>query len=256
MRRTSDWNKWIVPAVITLFGAPALDVFAATLTFEGLANGEQVAGQFAAMPGSPLVSFTGGANNLGTVIFDSTHPGVNSGGPDPDLLVNLGNVLILQSPQSPATTGNRFDVPNDSNVGEGSMIVSFASAVRLESIALIDVDSHVSLDVFLTDSGGNRRRYDVPPNWTNDISDGAPLGYDVLNLTETLLTQTGEGGGIAPAPTTFGAFNEFDVRQLEVVYQGSSPSGAIDNIVYTPEPGTLLLVGSGLMAFARRRRTM
>ncbi|NOT01750.1 MAG: PEP-CTERM sorting domain-containing protein [Phycisphaerales bacterium] len=231
------------------------NVNAATLTFEGLANGEQVSGQFAAMPGSPILSFTGGANNLGTAIFDSTNPGVNSGGPDPDLLVNLGNVLILQSPQSPAVTGNRFDVPNDSNVGAGSMVFTFGSAVRPESITLVDVDRHVTLDVIMTDSGGNTRKFDVPPNWTNDISDGVPNGYDVLDLTETLLAQIGEGGTSTPHATTFGPFNEFDVRRLEVLFQGSSPSGAIDNLVYTPEPGTAVLVGCGLMALARRRRT-
>ena len=44
-----------------------------------------------------LFSVSSGGPNLGAAIFDSDPMGPNMGGPDPDLLVGLGNVMMLQS---------------------------------------------------------------------------------------------------------------------------------------------------------------
>ena len=47
-----------------------------------------------------LISISSSGNNQGAAIFDSDPMGPNMGGGDPDLLVGLGNILIIQSNQS------------------------------------------------------------------------------------------------------------------------------------------------------------
>ena len=61
------------------------------------------------------VAISASGPNLGAAIFLSTPGGPNDGGPDPDLLVDLGNVLILQSEDAPGQNAvpGVFDVPNE-----------------------------------------------------------------------------------------------------------------------------------------------
>jgi hypothetical protein len=195
----------------------------------------------------------GSDGNLGPAIFDSnpTHtlPGSTL---DDDLLVGLGNVLMLQRDESPNTMldpihGLKFKNPNDEATPDdrGSIVIDFlVPNTHPMSIDLVDVDDNVNLDVILTDQQGHHRTYAVPSNWTTDVAADGPSGYQTLSL-ETLLNQTAAlnaTGGAAKATQDSG-FNAFGVMRLEVQFMGTAISGAIDNLVFTsvPEPSTLVL---------------
>jgi hypothetical protein len=202
----------------------------------------------------------GDDGHLDAAIFDSG-PGIAR---DSDLMVGLGNVLMLQADEHPdtsidATHGLMFDEPNDeaTHTDRGSIVFDFlVPRVHPISIDLIDVDRGVHMDVILTDSSGRHRTYLVPTEWTTDITD-APVGFQTLSL-ETLLSQPAApnaAGDDATASQDAG-FNPFSVRRLEVRILGSSPSGGLDNIVFAiPEPSALALGLLGATAVLCRRVT-
>ena len=194
------------------------------------------------------ISSGGPGPNLGPAIFDSTDPGPNSGGADKDLLVNLGNILILQNDAFPAMTGDFFDTPNDEEAG-GTVFFDWINPVEMTSIDLVDINGNGPLTVILEDSGGDTRTYAVPMFWTFDVQVSLN-GYDTLDLT-TLLDQIGEDGGTATASETAG-FDPTDVVQLRVVHTGSA---GLDNVVFIPEPGSALLLAFGSLALLHRRRS-
>ncbi|MCB9858423.1 MAG: PEP-CTERM sorting domain-containing protein [Phycisphaerales bacterium] len=190
--------------------------------------------------------------NAGAAIFDST-PGINAA--DPDLWVGLGNILILQSNNggAGAMTGDFFNNPNDEPDGINTLFFNFLAPVTLEAIDLIDVDQNGPVTVTLTDTQGRKRVYFAPASWTYDIAtQGLPMGakgYDTLDLT-TLMDQVGEGGSTATATEDAG-FDATSVAQLRVDLDGS---GAVDNLVFVPEPSSALLLVAGAIFVSRRRR--
>ena len=243
-----------------------------------------------------------GNEHVGAAIFDST-PRLSggTGGPnafpiagsvaDPDLLVNLGNVLILQEDSGipgPDTrreggipTGNLIFNQPDDDENEGSIFFNFSEAVEAVSIDLVDFSSGASGLVTLTDVDGNERVFTVPEEFTFDIADeldfaeGDPLGDgDPSNdpvegfatlLFDELAPQDGEGrldSGGAPIVTSVNDTGAFDIGQvvtIEVAFGGPNPSGAIDNLVFAtavPEPNAVLLLGIGSVCLAVRRRTV
>lgn len=194
------------------------------------------------------VTAGGAGGNDGLAIFDTSDPGPNSSGGDPDLLVNLGNALIFQNNNS-AMTGDFFNTPND-DAGGGSMRWAFLSPVEMLSLDLIDINgSGQQVDIILTDGNGLTRTYDVPSLWTNDIDAEGPLGYGTLDLT-TLAGQLGEGGSTATATEDPG-FDPTDVLFMDITFAGS---GALDNVKFIPTPGSLAIMGLAGLAATRRRR--
>jgi hypothetical protein len=200
----------------------------------------------------------GSDGHLGPAIFDSDTPGGEA-----DLLVGLGNILMLQRDENPGTTlhatqGLVFNNPNDEATPDdtGSIVIDFlVSPVHPISIDLIDVDVGVNMVVRLTDRLGLTRTYDVPTNWTTDVTD-APNGYQTLSL-ETLMNQMAEPNATGSDATAMQdpGFNDRDVARLEVRILGALPSGAIDNLVFSvPEPGSLLLGALGALALCSGRR--
>ena len=187
--------------------------------------------------------------HLDAAVFDSD-PIDNPSTNDPNLLVGLGNILILQADEHPDTSmdtshGLVFDEPNDeaTHTDRGSLVVDFlVSHVHPMSIDLVDIDSGVHMELILTDNTGKQRTYVVPSEWTTDATD-APNGYKTLSL-ETLAAQPPEpnaSGDDATASQDAG-FNDLFIKRLEVRILGFSPSGGIDNIVFAiPEPGTLII---------------
>ncbi len=190
------------------------------------------------------VSSTGG---LGAAIFDSDPTGPNAGGADDDLLVDLGNILIIQNNAFPTqTTPGIFDTPNDEENG-GTLVFSFINAVMPLSIDVVDINGNGPADAILTDSNGLTRTFNMPMNWTFDIASSGPDGYETLDLT-TLAPQLGEGGASATAFEDAG-FDINSVVELEVIFTGSA---GIDNLSFIPEPSSLLLLSLGLVALRRR----
>lgn len=199
-----------------------------------------------------LVSISSiGNQHRGPAIFDSNPSGPNFGGPDPDLLVGLGKILILQSTTAATqTVPGIFNVPNDDADG-GTFVFDYASPFRMLSIDVIDIDSPTQgVNFELTDIDGRKRFYTVPSMWTRDINNTpSAAGYETLNL-ETLAPQPGEGGGIATASEQDG-FNPDAVIRMTAHFLGS---GALDNMTFTPEPTTLGLLVTAAPLLLRRRR--
>lgn len=194
-----------------------------------------------------------GVSHLGPTIFDSNPSGPNVGGGDEDLLVNLGNILILQNNDFPDMTGDFFDTPNDEAnfdpTGSGTIVFDFVTGFTLLSLDLIDIDNSASMDIVLADKDGLSRTYTVPQTWTFDVDQDGPNGFDTLDLT-LLTPQVGEGGGVATAIEDAG-FNPANVVKLEITTSGSS---GIDNLVFVPGPSSLLVLAGGLIGLRRRRR--
>ena len=155
-----------------------------------------------------------------------------------------------------------FVEPNDNRVDSGdtpsggSIIFDFATEVELQSINLIDIDGGVELDLILTDDAGLTRSFDVESNFTFQGNTSGADGFSTLDLT-VLGEQDGEplATGVATGTEDAG-FDQASVVRFEVLFDGSSPSAAIDGLVYViPEPSTAALLGlTGLAALRRRRK--
>ncbi len=241
---------WVAAGLLTpRAGADIID-------FEGLTNGLEIGrgshGE-AAQPYADILVLYGASNAVttqGAAIFDSDPFGPNAGGADKDLLVGLGNILIVQNDShATQTIPGFYDTPNDEADG-GTIAFQFLFAVELLSLDLIDIDGHGAVDVILEDGNGNFRTFNVGASWTHDIYSQGPIGWDTLDLT-SLESQLGEGGGTATAWQDV-LFDSSDVMWLTVELSGSA---AIDNLVYNiPAPPVLFALVGGLLVPARRRR--
>jgi hypothetical protein len=221
--------------------------------------------------GAVSVSTTadGPGSHMGAAAFDSTI-GVNPG--DPDLFVELGNILVLQNNDHPTTTlgpnGQVFDTPDDEKdwFDAGSIVLDFSSSVLLQSIVLIDINGGVNVDLTLTDSNNLQRIYSVPEKWTQDVdvcgglNPPACIGYHTLDLTD-VNPQSGEPnaiGGDAVVSLEDVGFVPSDVVQLDIHFlsaTGTGPiSGGIDAILYTPEPGVASLLALSMVGLSALRR--
>jgi len=195
-----------------------------------LGNGQIIDTEF----GNLVAISTLGSQHRGATIFDSSNPGPNLTSGDPDLLVNLGNVLILQNLTVGVQTVPGFwDPPNDTPAG-GTMVFDFlVSGVEALSVDLIDINGGgQAVSVILVDGSGKTRTYSVPGMWTHDISVGGPNGFDTLDLT-TLAPQLGEGGATATASEDLG-FSPTGVVKLSVEMFGS---GGMDNFKFNRQNG-------------------
>ncbi len=221
-----DWFGFHL-AVLSAEGAAAV-----TLDFETddveipLVNGQDIQG------GSEfgfLVDVDGTSSvGLRAAIFDSTPGGPNDPSQDLDLLVGLGNVLILQGQPTQSVPGT-YDRPND-DAGGGSFTFDFlGGAATALALDLIDIDPGPdSATVRLIDGNGRRRTYFAPGGWTEDLLAHGPPAYRTLDLT-ILAPQP---GFLASATATEDAgFDPDDVRTIHVVLGGS---GALDNLVFRP----------------------
>ncbi len=179
-----------------------------------------------------LLSISGTGNNQGPAIFDTTIGGSNDPGADPDLLVDLGNSLILQSNDDPEqTVPGIYDTPNDSARG-GTLDFEYLVRAQLFAIDLIDICPGNAATVTMTDDEGRIRFYDVPTGWTTDINLDGPPGFGTLDLT-TLDPQPGFKA--TATATEDPGFDPTTVVSLSVFFTGS---GAVDNLVfceYCPE---------------------
>ncbi len=208
-----------------------------------LSNGQIIDTEF----GNLLtISGTGGA---GVGIFDSTPGGVNASGSDKDLLVGLGNLLIVQNDAFSASSGGFFNTANDEEDG-GSITFNFLSPTTLVSIDMVDINGGITASVSLFDGEGDSRVYSVPMQWTHD-KEATPSsnGFATLDLT-TLLPQVGERTSLATAVEDFG-FDADGVVSMRVDFTGSA---AIGGLKFVPTPASAALLGLAGLAATRRRR--
>lgn len=170
------------------------------------------------------VAINGSGPNRGAAIFDSSNPGPNNPGQDLDLLVNQGNVLILQNDAAtnPPAVGGIFPRPNDDENG-GTLQFDFVRPLKALSIDLIDIDlPNQGVTLTLTDFSALTRTYTVPSDWTGDLTLAQP-GVGTLDLT-TLAPQPGFAS-IATAVEDPG----FDENAAVAMTIELSGSGAVDN---------------------------
>jgi hypothetical protein len=182
--------------------------------------------------GRTLMLASTGAN-LGPGIFDSTPLGPNDQGQDHDLLVGLGNLLILQNSLVPAQTlPGIFDQPSPDPDG-GNFTIRFAHrAVEPVSMVLVDIDPGAGqmASVTLLDSWGRVRVYDIPAGWTEDLVTHGPPGYRTLDLT-TIVPQPG-----FQATATASESSGFDPQSVVRIEIELGSSGAVDNLRWDPHP--------------------
>jgi len=204
-----------------------------------LGNGRAVGAPFGT--GAPVafgrtLSITGSGPGLGAAVFDASPLGPNAGGPDPDLLVGGGNVLVLQDGLHPAqSVPGVFDVPDDDFDG-GALTIVFPAPVEPLDVELIDIDPGLTelAHVTLTDEAGQTRTYTAPAGWTEDITLHGLPGSRTLDLR----TLDPQPGFLATATVWEDAlFDSTRVVRIEVVL-GSS--GAIDDLRWEPTPKTRL----------------
>lgn len=198
-----------------------------------------------------LFNVSASGNNLGAAIFDTSFGGPNDGGGDTDLIVGLGNVLILQSNDSPdQTVSDIFDTPNDSAQG-GMITFDFLAPTMLMHVDLVDIDGSVDVNIVITDGNGFTRSYYVEPEWTFDIEADGPNGYDTLDLT-SIAAQQGEGGAFATGSEDAG-FDANNVVSMSFEFSGSA---AVDNLAFVtiPAPGAGVILLSALISGRTRRR--
>ena len=191
-----------------------------------LVNGQHIDTEF-----GDLVSLTSSGANAGLGIFDSSPGGPNDPSQDLDLLVDTGNVLILQTENFPPNGSDVFPRPNDDSDG-GTMIFSFASAVTPGSLRLVDADTDGEANhVVLIDAAGNHRTYVVPSDWTGDRTLAQP-GEGTLDLT-TLAPQPGFASTATASEDS--GFDASLVVSIEVQLAGS---GGLDDVSWcTSTPG-------------------
>jgi len=175
-----------------------------------------------------LFSLSSSGPNAGAAIFDSTPLGPNAPSQDRDLLVGLGNLLILQNSQA-AGQGlpGIFDRPNDDQDG-GTLTFDFPAPVEPESLVLVDIDAgnEQASEVTLFDVAGGTRVYSVPPRWTEDRLQDGPPGWRRLGLNR-LDPQPGflSTATVSESP----GFDPRNVLRIEV-HLGSS--GAVDDLAF------------------------
>jgi hypothetical protein len=177
-----------------------------------------------------VVAISASGVNAGAAIFDTDPAGPNLAlNNDPDLLVDTGNALILQSAGATGqTVPGIFDDPDDSS-GGGTLVFDFLQPVRAVSVDLIDVDLYPApqdATVTLIDSSFNTRTYSCPTGWTEDILIDGGSGLGTLDLT-TLAAQPGFAA-VATVVEDPG-FNPTDVVRMEVNFASSA---ALDNLEF------------------------
>lgn len=212
------------------------------LTFEVEDDGTPVSSGTAIADGQDLstppefgveVALTSAGLNAGAATFDSTPGGPNNPGPDLDLLVGLGNILILQSNNSAShtvqTVPGFFDTPND-DVNGGDFFFAFPATVECHEMDLIDVDEEEidGVTVTLLDSGGKTRVFTCPPSWTEDLLNDGPPGFRTLDLT-TLAAQPGFAASATAVEDP--GFDADEVVQVTVHMGGAQD---MDNFCFCP----------------------
>jgi len=187
-----------------------------------LVNGQHIDTEFGA-----LVELSSTGPNAGLAVFDSTPGGPNDPGPDPDLLIDRGNLLILQTENMPPDANDVFPLPNDDEDG-GTIEFDFLQPVEARGMRLVDIDAGDGpAEVLLTDVHGLRRTYTVPASWTGDPT-VTPPGHRRLDLS-TLAPQPGLGS-VATVQED-GGFDPIHVARIEVTLRGS---GAVDDLKVFP----------------------
>lgn len=226
-----------------------------------LVNGQQIVGLEFLVGGSPF--FITSATNSTLAIFDTSKPGPNASGGDPDLLVNRGNALIIQNTGAAfqtQTIPGVFDRPDDSANG-GNITFNFIGAFEIATVDLIDINGGAAVTFTFTDHLGLRAVIEIEERFTAEATtvsagqDGIET-VDVRALLGGGAPQLGERGiGSAFLASADAGFRPDLVTVFSVDFSGSAALGGF-SFVIIPAPSAAVLIGAagaGLMGGRRRR---
>ena len=261
--RKLDLRRWAyaLTGALLLPGA-ASAIPTQTIDFEGFAHGEIIDTDYAAQG---ITSFTitnlGGGPDLG-VVGDTSMPFAM----DPDLEgppasmwdvgnlapdTVLGNILFIQensigcqAGEAPGTALDICDNPDDEGSRPaGSIDILFSEAINTFGWDIIDVDSVID---------------ELGTIVFHDGATTASLDWIDLQMRDNTIVYGNNSANriIAFTPAEVTALTGTTITQFDRIVINMGGSGAIDNLVI-PEPGTAVLLISGMlgMAWFRRRRS-
>lgn len=164
-----------------------------------------------------------GQSSHGVAAFDSDPAGPNSQAGAPGLLVERGNLLVIQSDLTQSTPGI-YDAPAPSPTG-GTVVIQFLRRVVPKSIDLVSLGPAVTARVTVRDTAGRGRTFDVPPGFTSD-GVATPIGA-VRGLP---LDRFADQQGFAAVATVEQdpGFDSTRIDHMEVWMDGP---GALDRLV-------------------------
>lgn len=177
-----------------------------------------------------LVAISSSGPNAGAALFDSTPGGPNDPSQDRDLLVDSGNLVMLQTDANTTqTVPGYFDRPNDDEDG-GAITFVFTTPVEPLGILLVDIDAGAdeATQVLLTDAAGRFRVFSIPPGWTGDLLEHG-VGKRMLDLA-TLAPQPGFSS-VATAVEDPG----FTAGRVVTLTLQLGSSGALDDLCWLPK---------------------
>ena len=187
-----------------------------------LGNGQKIDSEF-----GNLVTISGAGSNLGPTIFDSDVGGPNDPSINSDMLINRGNMLLLQH-NSFATQTNPgfFDAVTDDNDG-GDLIFNFLQPIDPRGILLADINPPPNLgaSVTLIDGNGKTRVYTVQPGWTGGYGNAGPFRLDLT----TTVAQPGNGTPRFATANEQAGFQQTNVVRMIVHMTGF---GAMDELEF------------------------
>jgi hypothetical protein len=176
---------------------------------------------------------TTAGDNGGATAFDSNPAGPNLGGPDPDLLVGLGNIMILQRDESGMLVGGVWTIPNDDQDG-GTVEITFPAPngeVNPHQIDVIDMDEETDdppITITLEDASANTRTYTVHNGFTEDLLANGPPAVRTVDLTDP----TGPQVGFSANTDVSGAgLVQDEVTKITLTW---IDSGGVDNLCFCP----------------------
>jgi hypothetical protein len=232
-------------ALATAFLLPGTNAGALTIDFSGFGHGDVIADPAGSLGIATFtVTNTGGGPDIGAIfdterLSDPNDPdllrqgpagidGVWDGGNLPNDFV-FGNALIIQQNSSNCATGTCSD-PND-EAGGGIINITFAMSVTSFGLDVIDIDDGESEGGLTFYDGGDSQFF----SWASLVGAG--------NIGDNFVNE------IAPITIEELGFTNIDRVSVELI-----SSGAIDNLMIMPEPGTALLLALGLLGVATARR--
>lgn len=165
---------------------------------------------------------------LGVAAFDSDPAGPNALGGATNLLVDRGNVLVLQDDLTQTVPGV-YDAPGPAPNG-GAVYLELLVPALPVSLELVGLGAATAARVTIRDAVGEGRTFHVPPGFTADGGGSSVSSVRALRL-DTLADQAGHA---AVATATQDA--QFDPSRAELIEVWMDGPGAIDRLVLDGVP--------------------
>lgn len=205
---------------------PGLDV----VDWEASANGTIAIGNGQQLDGAGLFQprFRIEGSGAGVAAFDSSPAGPNAQSNWSRLLVDQGNVLVIQGDPSQSVPGV-FDAPAPS-VGGGEIVIDLLERGLPRSIDLVALGAGTNARITLRDQRGEGRTFEIPAGFTSDGTAGPDGVVRSLRLDD-LADQVGSS-----ATATASEDARFDESRIDYIRIWMDGPGAIDRLIFGPVP--------------------